>query len=255
MQKYLHKLQENIGRQLAITLDGEVQTAPRINTEIPSGSGVISGNYSLLKNKGMATLLNAGAIPVKAEIAEIRTVGATLGEESIAQSKTAAMVSVALVCVFMLIFYRLPGIVANVALAMFGFYNFACMIFIGATLTLPGIAGFILSLGMAVDANVVIYERIKEELAFGNTIKNSIQSSLEKGLLQYLTLTPTTLIVAAILFTFGTGPIKGFAVTLALGTAASMFTAIATRTLLLSFINIFGITNPKLFGVKLEEDK
>lgn len=247
---------ENIGKQLAITLDGEVQTAPRINTEIPSGSGVISGNYSVEEAKGMATLLNAGALPVKAEIAEVRTVGATLGEESIAQSKTAAMVSVILVCVFMLIFYRLPGIVADIALAMFGFITFACMIFIGATLTLPGIAGFILSLGMAVDANVVIYERIKEELAFGNTIKNSIQSGFGKGFIAIFDSNLTTLIVAAILFTFGTGPIKGFAVTLALGTAASMFTAItATRTLLLSFVSIFGITNPKLFGVKLEGDK
>lgn len=247
---------ENIGRQLAITLDGVVQTAPKINSEIPSGSGVITGNYTVEEAKGTATLLNAGALPVKAEIVETRTVGATLGDESIAQSKNAAIVSVILVWTFMLILYRLPGIVANIAIILFGFITFAALNFIDATLTLPGIAGFILSLGMAVDANVVIFERIKEELSFGNTIRNSIESGFSKAFVAIFDSNLTTLIITAILFIFGTGPIKGFAVTLALGTAASMFTAItATKIILLTFINIFGFTDPKFFGVKLEGSK
>src|SRR3712207_842501 len=160
---------ENVGRQLAITLDGEVQTAPVINGEIPSGSGVITGNYTVEEAKATATLLNAGALPVKAEIAEIRTVGASLGDESIAQSKQAGMLAIVLIWLFMILFYRLPGIVADIALVFFGFITFGVLNFIDATLTLPGIAGLILSAGMAVDANVIIFERIKEELQFGNT--------------------------------------------------------------------------------------
>nr|WP_241633747.1 protein translocase subunit SecD [Fusobacterium gastrosuis] len=252
-QKFAQITRENIGKQLAITLDGVVQTAPRINSEIPSGNGVITGNYTVEEAKATATLLNAGALPVKAEIVETRTVGASLGDESIAQSKNAGIVSIVLIWAFMLFLYRLPGIVANIAIILFGFITFACLNFIDATLTLPGIAGFILSLGMAVDANVIIFERIKDELSFGNTIRNSVEAGFNKGFIAIFDSNLTTLIVAAILFVFGTGPIKGFAVTLALGTAASMFTAItATKVILLSFINLFGLKNPKIFGVKLE---
>lgn len=252
-QKFAQITRENIGKQLAITLDGVVQTAPRINSEIPSGNGVITGNYTVEEAKATATLLNAGALPVKAEIVETRTVGASLGDESIAQSKNAGIVSIVLIWAFMLFLYRLPGIVANIAIILFGFITFACLNFIDATLTLPGIAGFILSLGMAVDANVIIFERIKDELSFGNTIRNSVEAGFNKGFIAIFDSNLTTLIVAAILFVFGTGPIKGFAVTLALGTAASMFTAItATKIILLSFINLFGLKDPKVFGVKLE---
>ena len=241
---------ENIGRQLAITLDGEVQTAPKINTEIAGGSGAITGNYTVEEATATATLLNAGALPIKAEVVETRTVGATLGDESIAQSKNAGMVAIGLIWLFMIIFYRLPGIIADLAIIIFGFITFACLNFIDATLTLPGIAGFILSLGMAVDANVIIFERIKEELRFGNSIRNSIESGFGKGFVAIFDSNLTTLIITAILFVFGTGPIKGFAVTLALGTLASMFTAItATKVLLLTFVNIFGFRSPKLFGV------
>ena len=247
---------ENIGRQLAITLDGVVQTAPKINTEIPSGSGVITGDYTVEQAKGTAALLNAGALPIKAEIVETRTVGATLGDESIAQSKNAGMVAIVLIWVFMIIFYRLPGIIADLAIIIFGFITFACLNFIDATLTLPGIAGFILSLGMAVDANVIIFERIKEELRFGNSIRNSIDSGFNKGFIAIFDSNLTTLIITTILFVFGTGPIKGFAVTLALGTLASMFTAItATKVLLLTCVNMFGFRSPKLFGVTVEEAK
>ena len=247
---------ENIGKRLAITLDGVEQTAPRINSEIPSGNGVITGNYTVDEAKGTATLLNAGALPIKAEVVETRTVGATLGDESIAQSKNAAIVAIILIWVFMLVFYRLPGIIADLAIILFGFISFACLNFIDATLTLPGIAGFILSLGMAVDANVIIFERIKEELGFGNTIRNAIEAGFSKGFIAIFDSNLTTLIITAILFVFGTGPIKGFAVTLAIGTLASMFTAItATKILLLTFVNIFGFKSPKLFGVTVEEDK
>ena len=241
----------NIGKKLAITLDGKVQTAPMINSEIPSGNGVITGNYTVEEAKATATLLNAGALPVKAEIIETRTVGASLGDESIAQSKQAAVFAMILIGVFMIVFYKLPGIVANIALIIFGLITFGCLNFIDATLTLPGIAGLILSAGMAVDANVIIFERIKEELRLGNTIRNSIDAGFSKGFVAIFDSNLTTLIITVILFTFGTGPVKGFAVTLTIGTLASMFTAITiTKILLLTFITTFKLNRPELFGVR-----
>ena len=241
----------NIGRKLAITQDGKVQTAPMINSEIPSGNGVITGNYTVEEAKATATLLNAGALPVKAEIVETRTVGASLGDESIAQSKQAAVFAMMLIGVFMIVFYRLPGIVADIALVIFGLITFGCLKFIDATLTLPGIAGLILSAGMAVDANVIIFERIKEELRMGNTVRNAIDAGFSKGFVAIFDSNLTTLIITVILFTFGTGPVKGFAVTLTIGTLASMFTAITiTKIILLTFITIFKLNKPELFGVR-----
>lgn len=249
--KFAEITRNNIGRKLAITLDGKVQTAPMINSEIPSGNGVITGNYTLEEAKATATLLNAGALPVKAEVVETRTVGASLGDESIAQSKQAAMFAMALIGIFMLIFYRLPGIVADIALIIFGLITFGCLNFIDATLTLPGIAGLILSAGMAVDANVIIFERIKEELKLGNTIRNAIDAGFSKGFVAIFDSNLTTLIITTILFTFGTGPVKGFAVTLTIGTLASMFTAITiTKILLITFVTIFKLNKPELFGVR-----
>jgi preprotein translocase subunit SecD len=249
--KFAEITRNNIGRKLAITLDGKVQTAPMINSEIPSGNGVITGNYTLEEAKATATLLNAGALPVKAEVVETRTVGASLGDESIAQSKQAAMFAMALIGIFMLIFYRFPGIVADIALIIFGLITFGCLNFIDATLTLPGIAGLILSAGMAVDANVIIFERIKEELKLGNTIRNAIDAGFSKGFVAIFDSNLTTLIITTILFTFGTGPVKGFAVTLTIGTLASMFTAITiTKILLVTFVTIFKLNKPELFGVR-----
>lgn len=249
--KFAEITRNNIGRKLAITLDGKVQTAPMINSEIPSGNGVITGNYTLEEAKATATLLNAGALPVKAEVVETRTVGASLGDESIAQSKQAAMFAMALIGIFMLIFYRLPGIVADIALIIFGLITFGSLNFIDATLTLPGIAGLILSAGMAVDANVIIFERIKEELKLGNTIRNAIDAGFSKGFIAIFDSNLTTLIITTILFTFGTGPVKGFAVTLTIGTLASMFTAITiTKILLVTFVTMFKLNKPELFGVR-----
>ncbi|WP_291259400.1 protein translocase subunit SecD [Fusobacterium sp.] len=249
--KFAEITRNNIGKQLAITLDGTIQTAPMINSEIPSGSGVITGNYTVEEAKATATLLNAGALPVKAEIVETRTVGASLGDESIAQSKKAAMFAMGLIGIFMIVFYRLPGVVADIALVIFGLTTFGALNFIDATLTLPGIAGLILSAGMAVDANVIIFERIKEELRLGNTVINGINTGFSKGFVAIFDSNLTTLIITTILFTFGTGPVKGFAVTLTIGTLASMFTAITiTKILLLTFVNVFNLKKPELFGVE-----
>lgn len=242
---------ENVGKQLAIVLDGKVQTAPVIKTEIPGGTGSISGNYTVEEAKRTATLLNSGALPIKAEIIETRTVGASLGDESIAASMVAGKVAMILIGIFMIVFYRFPGIVADIALVCFGIITFALLQFIGATLTLPGIAGLILSAGMAVDANVIIFERIKEELGFGNTIRGAINSGFSKGFVAIFDSNLTTLIITGILFIFGTGPVKGFAVTLTIGTVASMFTAIVmTKAFLMLFVEVFHLNNPKLFGIR-----
>ncbi len=249
--KFAEITRNNIGKQLAITLDGEIQTAPTINSEIPSGNGVITGNYTVEEAQATATLLNAGALPVKAEIIETRSVGASLGDESIAKSAMAAKVAIALIAVFMLIFYRLPGLMANLALLAFGLIAFGTLNFLDATLTLPGIAGFILSVGMAVDANVIIFERIKEELRFGNSIIASIDAGFSKAFSAIIDSNITTLIITMILFTLGTGPVKGFAVTLTIGVLASMFTAITiTKIFLRGFVIIFKIDKPELFGVR-----
>ncbi len=249
--KFAEITRNNIGKKLAVTLDGEIQTAPVINTEIPSGNGVITGSYTVEEAKAMATLLNAGALPVKAEILETRSVGASLGDESIEKSSMAAKVAVALIAVFMVVFYRLPGLMANVALAIFGLIAFGTLNFIDATLTLPGIAGLILSAGMAVDANVIIFERIKEEMKFGNTTLASIDSGFKKAFGAIFDSNITTLIITMILFTLGTGPVKGFAITLTIGILASMFTAIViTKMLLKGFVVMFKINRPELFGVR-----
>lgn len=250
-QEFAKITRENIGKRLAITLDGEVQTAPTINSEIPSGNGVITGNYTPEQAKKTATLLNAGALPVKANIIETRIVGASLGDESIEQSKKAAVVAVGLIALFMAFIYRLPGIVADIALVSFGLVMFAMLNFIDATLTLPGIAGMILSAGMAVDANVIIFERVKDELKMGNTIRGAIDIGFSKGIASIIDSNVTTLLTAFVLFMFGTGTVKGFAVTLTIGTVASMITAIfITKTILMFVVELFRIKSKFWFCVK-----
>lgn len=249
--KFAEVTRENIGRQLAIVLDGEVQTSPKINSEIPGGKGVITGNYTTDEAKKMSTLLNAGALPVKVEILETRTVGATLGEESIKASFKAGMLAFAFIGIFMLVLYGIPGIAANIALAIYGIVVFGSLNFIESTLTLPGIAGFILSLGMAVDINVLLFERMKEEMRLGNTVLGSVDAGFKKAFSSIFDGNMTTLLITAVLITLGTGPIKGFAVILTIGVLASLFTSITiSRFILKSFIHIFKIENPIWFGVR-----
>lgn len=249
--KFAEITRNNIGKQLAITLDGTVQTAPVINTEIAGGNGVITGNYTVDEAKAVATLLNAGALPVKAEIVETRSVGASLGDESIKQTHKAGILALVLVGGFMLVLYRLPGIIAVAALMAFGLITFGTLNFIDATLTLPGIAGIILSLGMAVDANVIIFERIKDELRLGNSVSGAINLGFSKGFSSILDGQVTTLIITAILFVFGTGAVKGFAITLTIGAVASMFTALTlTKAMLVAFVEGFNLKKPELFGIK-----
>jgi len=223
--KFSRATRENIGKQLAIVLDGKVKSAPSIRSEIKD-SGIIEGRFTEQEAEDLALVLRSGALPARLEVAEQRSVGPSLGHDSIQQGIRAAIVGVALVMIFMVFYYRLSGFNAILALVLNSAMLFGMMGWLGAVLTLPGIAGFVLSIGMAVDANVLIFERIREELRSGKAVRSAVQLGFERAFSAIFDGNLTTLIAAAFLFQFGTGPIKGFAVTLFLGLLASMFTAI-----------------------------
>lgn len=216
----------NIERNLAIVLDERVQSAPVIKSKIPDGHAIIEGNFTMEEAKNLAIVLRAGALPAPVNIIENRTVGPTLGRDSIRAGIVAAIVGLICVMCFMPMYYKLSGLITNLALILNLLILLGMMAYFRATLTLPGIAGIILTIGMAVDANVLIFERIREELRGGKTVRVSIDAGYQKAFVTILDSNVTTLIAAAFLFQFGTGPIKGFAVTLSLGILISMFTAI-----------------------------
>lgn len=217
---------QNIRRRLAILLDGVVESAPVIRERIPSGRAQITGRFSVEESNDLAIVLRAGALPAPVDVIEERTVGPTLGKDSIAKGIKAIILGGIVVLSFMMIYYFLAGVVANAALCMNLILILGVLSYFKATLTLPGIAGLVLTVGMAVDANVLVFERIKEELKSGKTLHSGIVSGYNRAFLTILDANVTTLITALILFQFGTGPVRGFATTLSIGILASMFTAI-----------------------------
>ncbi len=226
---------KNIGRRLAILLNDEVQSAPNIRSRIDA-RGQITGNFTLEEAKGLAIVLRAGALPVPIETEEQRTVGATLGHDSIERGKVAIAIGAILVVLFMLFYYRVGGIIANIALFLNLIVILGAMVMLGATLTLPGIAGIVLTIGMAVDANVIIFERIREELRIGKTLRSAVDAGYGKALSAIMDANITTLIAALVLGQYGTGPIKGFAVTLGVGIVASLFTAVVVTRLIFDIL-------------------
>lgn len=227
----------NVGKQLAIVLDDNVYSAPRINERIPGGSGTITGNFTVDTAKDLAIVLRAGSLPAPVSIQENRTVGPSLGKDSIESGVKASIIGLILITIFMVIYYRLSGIVAVVGLLCNFFVLLGALCALKATLTLPGIAGIILTLGIAVDANVLIFERIREELRQGRTVLNAFELGYQKAFATIVDANVTSLIASIVLFQFGTGPVKGFAVTLTLGLLASMFTAVfITKTVFTEFI-------------------
>ncbi|GAA0573504.1 protein translocase subunit SecD [Caenispirillum bisanense] len=222
----------NTGRQLAILLDDKVISAPRINEPIVGGSGVITGSFTVQQAQDLALLLRAGALPAPLTVLEERTVGPGLGQDSIEAGALASVLGLVLVVVFMVVAYGLFGVFANIALLTNLVILLGALSALGATLTLPGIAGIVLTLGMAVDANVLIYERIREEMKGGRTIQNAVEVGYRQALSAIFDSNITTLAAAALLFSFGTGPVKGFAVTLGIGIMTSMFTAIMVNRLI-----------------------
>jgi SecD/SecF fusion protein len=216
----------NVGRQLAIVLDNKVASAPVIRDRIPSGQAQITGNFSSEEASDLAIILRAGSLPAPIKIAEQRTVGPSLGSDSIRSGLGAGYVGTIVVVLFMLVYYRLSGIIAIVALVLNLFFLFAGMAALRGTLTLPGIAGIVLTVGMAVDSNVLILERIREELRDGKRVRAAVEAGYHRAWRTIIDTHLTNLISAAVLFQFGTGPIKGFAVTLGIGMLANLYTAV-----------------------------
>lgn len=223
----------NINKQIAIVLDKQVISAPVVRGRIAGGNAQITGRFSADEAARLAVMLRAGALPVDVEVLENRSVGPTLGEDSIRSGLRSGLIGAGLVAVFMLIYYGLRGIAADIALAVAMLSLVALMVVFNSTLTLPGIGGIILSIGMAVDGNVLIFERIKEERRAGKTAVSALDSGFRKALVVILDSNITTLIASAVLFYFGSGPVRGFAVTLSLGVITAMFgNLVVTHTLL-----------------------
>jgi preprotein translocase subunit SecD len=241
------------GRLLGIVLDGRSISEASVGPEfkpagITGGAASITGNFSAEEARDLEVQLRGGSLPLPVKVIEQRTIGATLGAENVQRSLSAGLFGLALVAVFMVVVYRLPGLVAVLALALYALFNLALYALIPVTLTLPGIAGFILSIGIAVDANVLIFERVKEELRRGNTLIRSIDAGFSLAFSSILDGHVTGLISCAALFALGTGLVKGFAVTLGIGLLLSLFTALScTRTLLRLLMGYQGLRRPDLF--------
>jgi SecD/SecF fusion protein len=249
-RKFADFTRKHVGEILAIVLDNRIISAPRINEAILGGKGVIEGNFSAAEAAELATLLNSGALPVPLEIIQIAKVGATLGKESVRQSLWAGVVGLGLVLLFMVGYYLLPGVLSAIALGLYTLYSLAAYKLLGVVFTVPGITAFILSIGMAVDANILIFERMKEELRSGKTLKAAIDDGFKRAFTAIFDSNVCTIITSIILFALGTGAVKGFALMLMIGVAISMFTAITvTRTMLWTLVG-FGVgTNPRLFAL------
>jgi preprotein translocase subunit SecD len=223
---------DNVGRRLAIVLDGVIYSAPVIQEKIPGGQARITGYFTMDEARFLAIALRSGALPAPVTILENRTVGPSLGQDSVRRGIQAILIGGLMVVIFMVIYYGISGLIADVALLFNLIILMGALAYLGATLTLPGIAGIILTIGMAVDANVLIFERIREELRLGKTVRAAVDGGFSKALVTILDANVTTLIAAVVLFQFGTGPVKGFAVTLSLGILGTLFSALfASRTL------------------------
>lgn len=245
----------NVGKVLTITLDKRVISAPTINGAITTGSGQITGNFTADSANALAAQLKYGSLPIPIKVVESQTVGATLGEESVRRSLMAGSIGLAVVVVFMLLYYRVPGFIATLALISYAFFSLAIFKLWPIVLTLPGIAGFILSIGMAVDANILIFERLKEELRAGRNLRQAIDLGWSRAWPSIRDSNTSTLITCVILYifgnSFGASMVKGFSITLALGVGVSLFTAIiVTRTFLHTLLdNLKSIEHPRWFGL------
>jgi len=243
--------QGDANKRIGIYLDEELLTAPEVKDQIPDGQAVISGGFQNFDEAAqIAALLRGGSLPVSTEIVEKRTVGPTLGLDSLEKSKRAMIIGLILMILFLLIAYRLPGFIACVTLLVFGVLLLGSLIVIKAVLTLPGIAGILLTIGMSSDANIIIYERIKDELRNGKTLRASVEAGFNRAFWTIFDSNLTTIIAAVVLFYLGTGPIRGFALNLIIGLIVNMVTAlILTKWLLRLVIRIPALSNPKFFGV------
>lgn len=250
-KKFKEATEKNLGRRILIVLDNEIISAPVVQDVIPDGRGIIQGYDTVESAYALSVMLSSGALPVNLDVIENRSVSATLGQDSVQKSKMAGLIAAISVALFMVLYYRVPGVVATYAMGVYVFIMLGALVYLRATLTLPGIAGIILSIGMAVDANVIIFERIREEVKTGRTVRSAIDAGFRNAMRTVLDSNITTLIAAGVLFYLGTGPIRGFAVTLSLGILASICTAVfITRWLLKKSVDAGFFTNQsRLFDV------
>lgn len=256
-KKFAELTSQLVGKPMAIFFNKELQSAPYINEPIMGGKAQITGGqggFEFEAAKEMVDLLNAGALPIPAKIIEENTIGPTLGADSIQKSKIAGIIGIGLVMLFMFAYYHVPGLIADLALVLYGLFVFAIFKTILVTLTLAGIAGFILSIGMAVDANILIFERTKEELRRGRSLFAAINAGFDRAFTSIFDSNMTTIISCTILYYLGSSIVKGFALTLAIGVIISMFSAITvTKTLMHAIFDAGKFSSPLWFGVKKEE--
>lgn len=246
--KFAQATAANIGKNIGIFLDGNEISSPKVNSVISGGEGVIEGGFTVDSARQLAIQIESGALPIEMKTIEVRSISGTLGEDALSKSVMAGIIGLVAVMIFMIVVYRVPGVMSDISLIIYLLINLFCLATIpGVQLSLPGIAGIILSIGMAVDANVIIFERIKDELKAGHTVENSIEVGFQRAFSSILDSNVTTLIAAGVLYFFGTGAIKGFAITLAIGVVVSMFTTIVVTKFLLRILIKLGVVNPSLY--------
>lgn len=245
---------EYVGKQIKITMDGETLTDPVVQTPITDGQATITGNRSLEDAQRVAGIINAGALPVPIKEVSVQTVGAQLGASALPDAVKAGIVGVCIIFLFMILYYRGPGVAASLALSVYILIVLYAYVGMKVTMTLPGIAGFLLTIGMAVDANVLIFERTKEELKIGRSSKAAIKAGFKNAMSSILDSNTTTIIAALVLYFLGSGPVKGFALTLMIGIVISMFTAIFVTKFFMNLFYDMGVLNsPRMFGVKVNK--
>lgn len=250
-QKFAEATEKNLNKTISIYMDEDLISSPVVQSVISNGEAIISGSKTIDEAKSLAGLINSGALPVTLKVASIENVGAQLGAEAMPNAIKAGAVGIILIFIFMILNYRMLGVIASIALTLYTILVLVVFVETNVTLTLPGIAGFLLTIGLAVDANVLIFERIKEEIAKGISAKSAVKAGFHNALTSIIDSNVTTVIAALVLYFMGTGPVKGFAVTLMIGIVLSMFTAIfVTRKLTEWAINMGMLSKPWHFKVK-----
>lgn len=254
-KKFAAATQKFLGQKITIYMDDQKITDPTVDVVITNGQAIIEGSASLEEAKNRADIIKSGALPVKLKVVQSQIVGASLGADALPKSIFAAEIAIGLIFIFMLLVYRVPGLMANIALILFIMLVLFIFVTIKATLTLSGIAGLILTIGMAVDANVLIFERFKEELKLGKTVRSAFDAGFHRAMSSIIDSNVTTIITGCVLYALGIGQVKGFALTLVIGVITSMFTAIIVSKHLISWaINIGLINKASHFGVNLRGD-
>ncbi len=254
-KKFAEATSEYKGEAIGIYLDDEEISSPTVNAVISNGEAIISGGFDANSAQNLANLIQSGALPIPLNEIAVKNVGATLGAGSLEKTLLAGFIAFVIILLFMLVIYRLPGLMADLALIVYMVLMVWALYAFNVTLTLSGIAGIILSIGMAVDANVVIFERIKEELKLGRSLKNSVEKGFANAFKAVLDANITTMIAVIVLAIFGTGTVQGFAVTLGIGIVLSLITEVVIVHVFLRWMTNIGVKNPKAYGVKLEEIK